>query len=512
MVVTHLKRILCWLLLTVLASHAAAQPGRAWLMSLESLANDSTQIVKGKVTSVESALANYSVYRVKMSVSETLRGVKRDEISFNASIGLAREGAEKEFLGKEVLAFLVKNEVMKERSSVIAELPGEFAATTGRAVLSVLELSPTAQAQVLTMGLEPLSKPEAILSRTREAIKEPRAKSDWNLTLPPKVPVPPRPPKTGMGTLLSVPVDGRLEKLAKAWIASPDGEMRKLGVGALAFFKSEEGIKIIRALLDDRYTESFTYVGDKREEKVRVVREAAKDVLDSWDISWEPVHAASIAASREMVRIPAGAFIAGGTPGAAEAGPQRQVDLAEFWIGKTSVTVGQYRAFCKAAGYDYDWKTNRPPNGYKDDHPMTMVTWNEANAFCQWAGGSLPTEDQWEKAARGTEGLRFPWGEALDSRRAHMWVNTFTSWRTTAPVGSYPSGASPYGCLDIVGNSWQWCAGGVPTRRPSRGGGYDSTVDDLRFIQPAGRGYMHGDSRLPSQGFRVAGTKKLKLP
>jgi len=165
----------------------------------------------------------------------------------------------------------------------------------------------------------------------------------------------------------------------------------------------------------------------------------------------------------QMVYVPAGAFTMGtGGSEIAEAykrfftnAPKHTVTLSGYWIYKNDVTVGQYKAFCQATSRAMP---DAPRWGWKDDHPMVNVTWDDASAYATWAGVALPTEAQWEKAARGTAGRAYPWGnEWYPSRCAHSNLH-LGDLGSTQPVGSYPLGASPYGCLDMAGNVWQWCA------------------------------------------------------
>jgi len=93
--------------------------------------------------------------------------------------------------------------------------------------------------------------------------------------------------------------------------------------------------------------------------------------------------------------------------------------------------------------------------GGQDDHPIVNVTYDDAVAYCNWAGVELPTEAQWEKAARGTDGRIWPWGNKWDNRKCHSGESGIDK---TTPVGSFPSGASPYGVMDMAGNVWEWCA------------------------------------------------------
>lgn len=494
-------------------SLASAQPGRAWFSSLEWAVASSTLIVRGHIASVKSLKSPYGGDEVVFRVDEALKGEAQQEVAFAARFRGAPYGVAQKWMEakKQLLVFLVTSQSLSQLNPAVSGEPYALTPLDGWSDHGMIELDPKAGVQILTMAMEPLSKPGDILKRVRKAIPLPKPDAMTRLEVPIGVAMPPF-GHTGMGAMLDVPVDGRLETLAKSWIRSRKGPWRVLGVHALERFKSSENVKLAKDLLSDRYEEAWTRIRQGVEVKIRPVREAAKDLLEAWGIPWEPVSQASIKASKEMIRIPAGEFIAGGTPGAEDAGPERKVHLEEFWIGKTDVTVAQFRAFCKATGFVFDWENNRPYRGVRDDQPMSCVTWDEARAFCLWAGGDLPTEDQWEKAARGTDGRRYPWGNDPDPTRLHIWPNTRTRWRRAAPVGSYPTGASPYGCLDMSGNVFQWLLGGTPTARPSRGGSYQEELRDLRFLQPAGRGSMHGQGRIDTQGFRIAATKKLKLP
>jgi formylglycine-generating enzyme required for sulfatase activity len=156
----------------------------------------------------------------------------------------------------------------------------------------------------------------------------------------------------------------------------------------------------------------------------------------------------------EMVWVPPGEFLMGCNQGAPREKPQRTVNLDGYWIYEKPVTVKQFRDFCDATNYHHNWDMNRPDDGWQDDHPVEHVTWNEAKAYCDWAGAQLPTEAQWEKAARGTDGRIYPWGNDWDETRLRCSGYYHTG---TEPAGSFPSGKSPYGALDMAGNLWQWC-------------------------------------------------------
>jgi len=154
----------------------------------------------------------------------------------------------------------------------------------------------------------------------------------------------------------------------------------------------------------------------------------------------------------QMVFVPAGEFIMGSDDAEADDDekPLSIVFGRDFWIDKFEVTNARYRR-CMEAG-----ACTRPVGlGYDDptraNHPVTVISWKQAVAYCRWAGKRLPTEAEWEKAARGTDGRRYPWGNRYEADR----VNAGYTDGTTA-VGSYPLGASPYGVMDMAGNVWEW--------------------------------------------------------
>jgi formylglycine-generating enzyme required for sulfatase activity len=198
--------------------------------------------------------------------------------------------------------------------------------------------------------------------------------------------------------------------------------------------------------------------------------------------------------------------------------PQHRVRLDAYYMDVCPVTVRQYRGFCQAAGREMP---SAPSWGWQDAHPVANVTWHDAVAYCEWAGKKLPTEAQWEKAAGGTDGRIWPWGNEWDQRRCQSsYGGSWGSAGKTAPVGSHPQGVSPYGCQDLIGNVWEWCADWYaadyyqrsprenprgPESGPSRvlrGGAWDyGYLDGLRCA------YRDGsvpDSRIASGGFRCA--------
>jgi len=152
-----------------------------------------------------------------------------------------------------------------------------------------------------------------------------------------------------------------------------------------------------------------------------------------------------------MVYVPAGQFPYG--PGSTADPPQQRVHLGAFWIDRTEVTNRQYD-LCVAAGACHEPLL---PGPYADpervDHPVIWIGRFEAEEYCRWAGARLPMEIEWEKAARGTDGRRYPWGDAFDASRVNYYWSGVGAPRQ---VGSYPRGASPYGALDMSGNVYEW--------------------------------------------------------
>jgi serine/threonine-protein kinase len=234
--------------------------------------------------------------------------------------------------------------------------------------------------------------------------------------------------------------------------------------------------------------------------------------------------------SMEFVHVPAGEFLMGSDkkkdPQTFEWElPQHKVDLSEYWIGRFPVTVAQFTAFIKASGR----QCSAEANPKKGDHPVTQVSWNDADAFCTWltrliqASGQknlkvhLPSEAQWEKAARGTDARIYPWG---NQKLSDKLCNYGRKVGSTTPVGQYsPQGDSPYGCVDMAGNVWEWTQdwldsnyyqhsagkdpGGTSSgeHRVLRGG---SWLDSGWVVRAALRGWGSPDLRSVDIGFRCA--------
>lgn len=178
----------------------------------------------------------------------------------------------------------------------------------------------------------------------------------------------------------------------------------------------------------------------------------------------------------EMILIPAGEFIMGDDGGDSDERPRHRVYLDEFYIMKYPVTNAQYKAFLddnpdyrvpcydpKTLAYDfledeakqYCWDPTKRtyPDG-KANYPVVLVSFDDASAFAEWAKMRLPTEAEWEKAARGTDGRPYPWGH---TPAEHMGGDKCTRSGDITPVDKYPKGASPYGVMDMSGNIWEWC-------------------------------------------------------
>ena len=207
---------------------------------------------------------------------------------------------------------------------------------------------------------------------------------------------------------------------------------------------------------------------------------------------WEKTPAVKINAKdgAEMVWVPGGTFTMGSPAGVgyADEYPAHKVTLSGYWIYKYDVTVSQYRAFCAATGHklpmwpfsdwqggpyfplidEYSWKGK---NGWDDpalqQHPIVDVNWDDAIAYADWAGVKLPSEAQWEYAARGPRGNNYPWGgtatkdykfNGWDATKCANYDNSGKVGKSTWPVGSFPAGVSWCGAQDMAGNVWQWCS------------------------------------------------------
>ncbi len=169
----------------------------------------------------------------------------------------------------------------------------------------------------------------------------------------------------------------------------------------------------------------------------------------------------------EMIFIPKGTFNMGSNANIDEK-PVHEVFLDDYYIDKYPVTYGQYKRFVEETGYsgEGNWMKYYSPD--KANYPVVEVSWNDARAYAKWAGKSLPTEAEWEKAARGTEQREYPWGDKWDPNKCNNkkmnrpdLVNRMIIMmanRGTVPAGSFPDGRSPYGVMDMAGNVNEWCS------------------------------------------------------
>jgi len=223
-----------------------------------------------------------------------------------------------------------------------------------------------------------------------------------------------------------------------------------------------------------------------------------------------------------LLYVPAGKFTMGSISGFDNERPAHTVYLDEFWIDRTEVTVHMYSLcvaakVCKKPGT----KSSSLYSNYYgspdfENYPVIHVDWNMAKTYCEWADRRLPTEAEWEKAARGEQSLRYPWGNEAPNN--HL-LNFDKNRGDVTAVGSYPNGASPYSALDMAGNAWEWVGdwysetyyasspGSNPLgpisgqERVLRGG---SWLDDSILVRSSNRNYGSPEDACINCGFRCA--------
>jgi len=239
--------------------------------------------------------------------------------------------------------------------------------------------------------------------------------------------------------------------------------------------------------------------------------------------------APAVLLEKKMVFVPAGKFTMGTTLQeiewvAREFGseshewyldetPAREVQLEGFYIDEHEVTFIEYMTFV-------DLNRVSPPKLYDNPRfngrlqPVVGIGWEEADAYCRWVGKRLPSEAEWEKAARGADGRRYPWGSEPDASRVNH-RGMMDNYRYTAPVGDFPEGNSPYGAMDMAGNVWEWTADWYKPYpgnqhasdlygeklRVIRGGSWSSNMD---LARTSVRGKAAPDQRQDYIGFRCA--------
>ena len=254
-----------------------------------------------------------------------------------------------------------------------------------------------------------------------------------------------------------------------------------------------------------------------------------------WLISVLTTNAEPNSTSLQIV-VPASSFIMGlNHPRATDEKPAHTITLSHFSIDRYEVTNKQFAAFIKATNYitaaEYptapefsDGINWRHPEGIgsdisqRSDHPVVYVSWDDAQAYCAWQNKRLPTEAEWEKSARGNAGHMWPWGQDYAAKHANLW-DPEDGYPSTAPVGSFENGVSPYGIYDLAGNVWEWCAdwysekyyANSPEQDPQgpatgrfkilRGGSWTSQIGTLRTIN---RFKLLPQDRSSPIGFRCA--------
>ena len=198
-----------------------------------------------------------------------------------------------------------------------------------------------------------------------------------------------------------------------------------------------------------------------------------------------------------MVRVPAGEFLYGDD--------NQKKSLPEFWIDQTPVTNAEYERFVIETNHEppSHWQ-GQPPSSALAHHPVVYVSWHYAVAYAEWAGKRLPSEAEWEKAARGSDGRKYPWGEQPPAK--HL-CNFNRNVGGTTPVGKYsPEGDSAYGCGDMAGNVWEWTASDYDKfSKVLRGGSWESSGVSVRtadhvILQPGDHGNNVGFRCVVSPG------------
>ncbi len=234
-----------------------------------------------------------------------------------------------------------------------------------------------------------------------------------------------------------------------------------------------------------------------------------------------------------MVYVPGGVFFVGDSDGDPDEVPAALVSVHAFFLDRTEVTNDAYRAFVQDAGHPppgvgatdfrrWAWVDGEPRKGTGGD-PVFLVTWADADAYCRWAGKRLPTELEWERAARGDDGRRWAWGD--DWAEGEARANWFDGdghpdgHGHVAPADSYPGGASPFGALNMTGNVWEWVADPYvelpawkvgPERASSRDTGYRVVrggswyTNNWYWMRTSFRYFLPADEVSTIYGFRCA--------
>ena len=256
--------------------------------------------------------------------------------------------------------------------------------------------------------------------------------------------------------------------------------------------------------------------GQSFDEESRALSRQVKDKIEEGPPQSQEKPVSAPLEDRSMAVVPAGEFVMGSVTGDADEQPVRRVYLDAFFMDLYQVSVGQYAKFLEATSQAAppDWSIMNKSR--HQNRPVVNVDWADANAYCTWAGKRMPTEAEWEKAARGTDGRTYPWGNELPTGfRANSMKEKWSNHWVVMPVGMYEEGKSPYGLYDMAGNVWEWVSDwyasdyyesspsqnpvGPPTGESKviRGGSWGSGSKDLRSADrdthvPSARGLGTG--------------------
>ena len=271
-------------------------------------------------------------------------------------------------------------------------------------------------------------------------------------------------------------------------------------------------------------------VGQKERAWLPILRLLMAVALVAWFVGPANAKQQKITAKdgASMVFVPAGEFTMGSDEGSEDEKPAHRVSLDAYYIDKYEVTVGEYAKFLESTGKNPPpmWTTMDEPSHQK--RPVVNVDWMDASNYCEWAGKRLPTEAEWEKAARGTDGRIYPWGnDSPDRLRANYGKEKWNNHAALVAVGQLINGKSPYGIYDLAGNVWEWVNDWYdpdyyttsPSQNPKgpergkyrvlRGGAWDFAPENLRsarrdFNIPLSPGYDSPAYRNFNSGFRCA--------
>lgn len=242
---------------------------------------------------------------------------------------------------------------------------------------------------------------------------------------------------------------------------------------------------------------------DANDSHALIVATRPTPTLDNLPQSW-----VSPKDNAPMILIPAGSYYSGPVPAAGKAARPLAVELPAFYIDRYEVTNRQFKKFVEATGYKAQGNWEEAATDDRLDHPVIRVSFYDCEAYAHWAGKRLPTADEWEKAARGGDLRLYPWGGTEPDYTKFNCVESGLS--NTAPVGSFPKGASPYGVEDMAGNVWEWVdtwfipygatEDYTPLTKVIKGGSRSDSAADCMLIQE--HGVLPEQGRLANSGFR----------